>query len=81
MNKCFFGGKIESEINFKFIISGKKYSAVKFKLKLFDNTVLNVVGYNYVADYIYRKLKLGDIIFCEAVLGNNEVIINRVKLV
>lgn len=80
MNICFFAGKVKSEIDFRFILTGKNYCAVRFTLELFDGTFMNLLGYNDVADYSYRKLKNGDVIFCEAVLEEKAVVVDYVKL-
>lgn len=80
MNLYFCAGRIISEINFKFILQGKRFSAAKFKMKLFDNTIIDVVAYDYTADYSYRKLKKGDFIFCEAILSGGKVIIEYIEL-
>lgn len=81
MNICFLAGKIISEIEFRFILTGKNYCAVKFTLELFDGTFVNLLGYDDVADYSYRKMKNGDVIFCEAVLGEKDVVVDYVELV
>ena len=66
MNICFLIGKIISDVEFDFIIDNNKgfkndkISVVRFKLKLLDENVLNIIGYNNIADFCYQKLKIGE---------------------
>ena len=80
MNLFFCTGRIISEIDFKFILKGKRFSAAKFKMQLFNKTIIDVIAYDDTADYSYRKLSKGDIIFCEAVLSRDKVIIEYIEL-
>ena len=57
MNICFLMGKIISEIEFKFIIQGKKTSIATFQIELENKSRIKVKGYNEIADYCYQKLK------------------------
>lgn len=55
MNKCFFIGKIISNIDFKFIVNSKKYfSITTFKVKLENQSIITVKGYNEIADFCYN---------------------------
>lgn len=80
MNLCFLCGKISSKIDFKFILTGKNYSIAKFTLKLFDGTLLYVKVFDDVADYSYRKLNCGDVIFCEAIVMNAEIFVRHIEI-
>lgn len=69
MNLCFFSGIIESEPDFKFIISKKlifkdslHISISKFYLKIDENTKILVKAYDEHADYCYKNYKRGDFI-------------------
>ena len=63
MNICFFIGKIISEINFKFIVNSKKYFSIStFKIKLENQSIITVKGYNEIADFCYRRLLKNDYI-------------------
>lgn len=57
MNLCFLGGKIQSDINFNFIMTGKNYSIAEFLIQLFDGTILYLKVYDNIADYFYRRLQ------------------------
>lgn len=80
MNLYFCAGRIISEINFKFILQGKKFSAAKFKMELFDKTIIDVIAYDNTADYSYRKLKKDDYIFCEATLATDKIVLEYIEL-
>ena len=72
MNICFLIGKIVSEIEFDFIINnksnlGEKISIVRFKICLLDNTEINIMGYNKIADWCYKELKVGNIILIKGI--------------
>ena len=69
MNICFFSGEIIEEVIFKFIINKdisfkgcKHYSICVFKLRLENETVIEVRAYDEMADFCYRNLKIGNII-------------------
>lgn len=55
MNECFLFVKRISDIDFRFVINKKAKSMVKFKVKLLNNSTIDVFAYDEVADYIYRK--------------------------
>lgn len=81
MNICFIIGKIISEIKYDFIIGSKNISIVRFKLKILEGSIINVIGYDNIADFCYRKLNIGDNIFLEAILntkGNIEI--NKIEI-
>ena len=62
MNICFIIGKIISDVKFDFIIGNNKcfkngkMSVVRFKLELIDGNIVNIIGYNDIADFCYQKL-------------------------
>ena len=75
MNLCILTGKIISEIEFKFIINSKNTSIAYFGLELSNKSIVRIIGYNEVADYIYRYLVCGDRI-CVAGQINSKGCIN-----
>lgn len=80
MNFCFISGKIINDVNIKFILEGKHNSIVILKLKLLDDSVIEAVAYNEVADYCYRYLKKDDLILVEGRLNTKmKIIIKRVE--
>ena len=77
MNICFIIGKIISDVEFDFIIDNNKgfkndkISVVRFKLKLLDENVLNIIGYNNVADFCCQKLKIGENVLIQGFINNS----------
>ena len=77
MNICFLIGKIISDVEFDFVIGdnksfkNKKVSVVRFKLKLLDENVLNIIGYNNIADFCYQKLKIGENVLIQGFINNS----------
>lgn len=57
MNKCFFIGKLIEKENLKFILNKKKKhkSQIIGKMQLLDETIINIIGYDEMADYMYRN--------------------------
>jgi len=76
MNICFLIGKIISDVEFDFVIDNnkgfknRKISVIKFKLKLLDENVVNIIGYNNVADFCYQKLNIGENVLIEGFINN-----------
>ena len=76
MNICFLIGKIISDIKFDFIIGNNKYfnkekvTIVRFKIELLDGNIVNVIGYNSIADKCFRKLKKDKIIIIQGVINS-----------
>lgn len=75
MNLCFFTGKIETDIKFKFIINNKNISIATFKIKLNNNSSINVKAYNEMADWCYQKLVKNDLVTIQGRLDNKMEII------
>ena len=87
MNIVVICGKIISEVEFNFIydryrnVSSEKEkssleiymhtSVAKCKMKLSNNSVIEIQGYDDVADFMYRHLKEKDVVWLEGALGRN----------
>ena len=82
MNIVIIYGKIASKIDFKFIYDRykekdnikEKYkhtSIAKCKIKLQNESILVIYGYDEVADYMYRYIKENDNIFLEGRIDGN----------
>lgn len=65
MNLCILRGEIVSDIEFKFIVKGKNKSIAYFDLLLMNKCVVRVKAYNEMADFVYRKLKRGQLVMVE----------------
>ena len=71
MNIVFVEGKIISDIDFKFIMNNRnKTSIIVYKIQLNNKSIVTVKGYNEIADYCYRNLKIGDNIYIQGRLNN-----------
>lgn len=80
MNKCWVIGKILDEPEYKFLYKSKNNSISYFKIKLKDNNVIDVFGYDDMADYIYRNLKKDDDVLIEGYLHSNRGKINLISI-
>ena len=82
MNICFLVGKIISDINYKFILNDKKNTAIAiFKLKVNENCILTVKGYNNLADLCYRNLSINNYIILQGELNSKmELILYSIEL-
>ena len=60
MNICFLIGKIVSNIEFRFIIKNKNKAISEFTIKTLDNNIIEIYGYDEIADNCYSRLKNGD---------------------
>ena len=71
MNICFLYGKIISDIDFKFIMNNKNKTSISvYKIQLNNKSIVIVKGYNEIANYCYRNLKIGDNIYIQGRLNN-----------
>ena len=56
MNKCFFIGKLVSDIDFRFIIHNRKnISIARFELELNHKNKIEIIGYNEIASSFLFK--------------------------
>ena len=74
MNICILIGKIISDIEFKFIINSKNKSIAYFDIELLNKSIIRVKAYDEKADYVYRNLKIGQIIIIEGKIRDDGVI-------
>ena len=61
MNVVFLIGELIKEIEYKFMLEKKKTEKAILNLKLLDKTEIKVEGYNEIADFCLRNLKIKDI--------------------
>lgn len=81
MNNVFLIGKVISDIEYKFIYDrfknvcyDEKYKHIAIArcyIKLQNSSIIEIYGYDEIADKIYRKLKIEDNIFFEGYLDSN----------
>ena len=62
MNVCNLLGKIIENVSFDFIYKGKAVSIARSKI-LCGSSVIDIYGYDNVADYMYRNINVGDIVY------------------
>ena len=71
MNICFIGGKIISDIKFKFIINSKNISVCYFNVQLSNKTIITCLAYNEMADFCYSKIRKGEFLYIQGFLNSN----------
>lgn len=81
MNICFIIGKIISNIEYKFILNSKNTAIATFKIELENKSIITVKAYNKIADYCYRNLTNGSMIFIEGYISNEEIILEAANKV
>ena len=86
MNLVIIYGKIIENIDFKFIYDrynnkNKHTSIAKSKLKLMNNSIVEIYGYDEMADYMYRNLKKEMYIIAEGEIDSNmKIRVHRIIL-
>ena len=78
MNMCFLIGRIVSEIQFEFILNSKRNSIAIFKLKLSNESIIEIQAYNEMADYCFRNLERGDKIFIYGSIKRHIVLLKEI---
>lgn len=74
MNEVFLIGKVMQEVEFDFLFRDNRHiSIAKIKVILSDSSIIEVFGYNEIADKLYRNINLNDIIFVYGRLEGDKV--------
>lgn len=89
MNICFFSGIIIDKPEFKFIINKKlnfkqckNISIIEINLKLENETIIKIKGYDEIAEKCYRELKQGEYIFLYGKINSiYEIIIDYYEII
>ena len=76
MNIVIISGEIVSGIEFKFIYDRygekSKYTSIaSCHVKLNNESIIQVYGYDEMADFMYRYLKNGDTVVCSGSIADN----------
>ena len=79
MNEVFIIGKIVEEVEFDFIINNKKKAIAKSSVELSNGSVIEIVGFDKVADFMYGKLREKDIVFIYGKIVENSMYIKSIK--
>ena len=96
MNIVIICGKIISKIEFRFIYDRyknntttknkndelyKHISIAKCKIKLSNNSIIEIHGYDNIADYMYSKLSENDNIYIIGrIIGEGEIIVEKLYI-
>ena len=63
MNEVFLIGKVVDDVKFDFIINSKKISIANFTIETLDEQKIYIRCYDKLADFSYRNLSNGDVVF------------------
>ena len=79
MNIVVISGEVITKVEFKFIYDryenkNKHISMAKCMLKLNNESIVQIYGYDNVADFMYRNLQIGDSIVCAGYLDSEGII-------
>ena len=85
MNLVLIQGKIIEKIEFKFISKKNKtkntpISIAQSKVELDNKSIIDVIGYNEKADWMYRNLTINEVIYIEGKLINDKEEYNNFKI-
>ena len=70
MNKCYLIGEVITEPNFDFIYMSNHISICHFTLEMEYNNRIIVFAYDELADYIYQKISVNNLVCIEGLLSN-----------
>ena len=79
MNICFIIGKIISQIEYKFIIKSKNKAVVQLWVETDDDNKIYVIGYDEIADKIYRGFEKGNFIMFGGRVEEKKIIIEYLE--
>lgn len=80
MNEVFLIGKIVEKVEFNFIYRGKNISKAETKLELSNKSIIKIIGYNEIADYIYRKLDKDNRVFIRGKMLEEVILIRIIEI-
>ena len=73
MNKVFIIGRIIKNIEFNFIYRKSKITIGKTKIELLNKSIIEIYGYDEIADYMYSNIEKNDVIVVEGKMRSNKV--------
>lgn len=79
MNIVVISGDVITKVDFKFIYdrygkTNKHTSIAKCMFKLDNESIVQICGYDNMADFMYRNLQIGDNIICDGYLDSEGMI-------
>ena len=80
MNEVFLIGRLIENVEFDFIINSKKYKSIaRMKIETLDKQYINIITYDFLADFAYSKIKKLDYVFINGFLCEDYVIVKILK--
>ena len=79
MNEVLIIGKVVGEIDYNFIINNKKKAIAKSIVELSNGSVIEIVGFDKVADFMYSKLRKNTQVFIYGKIIGSSVYIKSIK--
>ena len=73
MNEVFIIGRIIENIEFDFIYRKSKTSIAKTKVELLNKSIIEIYGYDEIADYMYRNIEKNNVIAVEGKMRSDKV--------
>ena len=80
MNEVFIIGKVVGEIDYNFIINNKKKAIAKSIVELSNGSVIEIVGFDKVADFMYNNLRKNIPIFIYGKIIESSIYIKSIKV-
>lgn len=80
MNEVFLIGKVVDDVKFDFIINSKKISIANFTIETLDEQKIYIRCYDKLADFSYRNLSNGDVVFIYGQLKLNYVFVKEINM-
>ena len=79
MNIVVISGDVITKVDFKFIYDkygnkNKHTSIARCMLKIDNASIVQICGYDNIADFMYRNLQIGDRIICDGYLDSEGII-------
>lgn len=82
MNNCYLLGQVYDEPFFEFLYDSTYISVSSFTLRTPNNDFIHIIGYDDMADYVYRYINIGQNIFIEGCIKsiNNTLFVKIVSI-
>lgn len=79
MNEVFIIGKVVSKVEFDFVYKGIHISKAKCEIEISNKSKIEIIGYDNIADFMYRYVKTNKILFIYGYIVRNGVIIEEIQ--
>ena len=81
MNEVFLIGKIVSDVKFDFMVESKHFSVARFKIETLNKQIISIKAHDKLADFAYRKLGVGNMVFVYGELKKDFVLASRIRVI